>query len=217
MGPLCSWGRVLRRETCLPGACCQYPSLPHPTSQRRPDELMLKQPQQGAQGKQGWPHRGGDLGWGGRLLRANRGLQGVSSGKQGCGGEGLGVKKNYSEHLLKRVRWICSHHNRCRDQRSGVTLGSSVGGMRKLIRCGGLWGVEGEGFLLKLDVTRGHRWAQEKVPEPDQAENLCQGHSRGRHCIKPQRLTWSSWEQGGGGGRGAGPGQQGRGWAVSPG
>lgn len=50
-------------------------------------------------------------------------------------------------------------------------------------------GGGGEGFLLKLDVTGGRRWAQEKVPEPDQAENLCQGHSRGRHRKKPPRLT----------------------------
>lgn len=89
-------------------------------------------------------------------LRANRGEQGVSLGKHGCGG---------------RDR----RHRGRRDQSSGSLWGPSglqCGRMRKRIRCGRLSEVEGEGFVLKLDVTGGRRWALEKVLEPAQAENV---------------------------------------------
>lgn len=58
--------------------------------------------------------------------------------------------------------------------------------------------------LLKLEGAGGRRWAQEKVLEPDQAENLVKGipGARGGHCTKPQRRTWLQlgagrrWEEG---------------------
>lgn len=50
-------------------------------------------------------------------LRANRGEQGVSLGKHGCGGR--------DRHLLKRVGRVFRHHRRHRDQCSESLWGPS--------------------------------------------------------------------------------------------
>lgn len=59
------WGHCAPGGGSQGGTCCQYPSLPHPTSQRAQHELLLKQPLQGARESRGglteeviWPGGG---------------------------------------------------------------------------------------------------------------------------------------------------------------
>lgn len=68
-------------------------------------------------------------------------MQGVSLGKQGCGREGLGVKKIFTLVEEGETGLFKGTSQQVQGPALLVALGSSVGGVRKLIRCGGLSGV----------------------------------------------------------------------------